>query len=268
MSSLELEARLDNLLFTAQEETKHIDMFASVPEREECPVCLLTLPLREDETLFMSCCGKKICCGCIVKSKLVDKKNGVPDHKQKCAFCRQPHSLQETNEMRNIKSLKKLMKKNNPDAFYQMARNYREGKEGVLQSETKSLEMCIRAAELGHPNAYAVIGNYCQQGFAMEQNISKAIAFHEVGAKKGSLASHGELARFHGKNDLYIKHMKLVASAGYQEAMNSLMSAYKEKLLSKEDLTQTLRACQASQNEMKSKDRDNYVAVRDKLNKR
>ena len=263
MSTLELEARLDNLLSTAQDETKDIDLFAPVPEREECPVCLQTLPLREDETLFMTCCGKKVCCGCIIKSKMVDRKNGVPDHKQKCAFCRQPYPKN------NVKALKKLMKKNNPDAFYQMTRNYREGKEGALQSETKSLDMCIRAAELGHPNAYAVIGNYCRQGFGMEQNTSKALEFYEVGAKKGSVGAHSDLALMHkgyGNIDLYIKHMKLVASAGEQGAMDSLMNAYKDKLVSKEDLTQTLRACQASQNEMKSIDRDNYVAVRDKLN--
>ena len=43
MVSLELEARLDNLLATAQEETA--DMFAPIPEKEECPICLLPLPL-------------------------------------------------------------------------------------------------------------------------------------------------------------------------------------------------------------------------------
>jgi len=39
------------------------------------------------------------------------------------------------------------------------------------------------------------------------------------------------------------------------------MDAYKEKLLSKEELTQTLRACQASQNEMNSKDRNDARAA-------
>ena len=41
--------------------------------------------------------------------------------------------------------------------------------------------------------------------------------------------------------------------------MNSLMhmyTMYKDKILSKEELTQTLRDFQSSQNEMKSKDRD------------
>ena len=50
--------------------------------------------------------------------------------------------------------------------------------------------------------------------------------------------------------------MKLVACAGDQGAMNSLMNAYKDKLLSKEELTQTLRSFHASSNEMKSRERD------------
>ena len=211
MTTLELEARLDNLLTTAQTETKDIDLFAPIAEREECPVCLQTLSIKEDEILFMSCCGKKICCGCIIKSKFVDKKNGVPDHKQKCAFCRQPHSLQ--NKTSIMKALKKLIKKNNPDAFAQMAGCYKEG-DGVRQSDTKSLEMLIRAAELGHANSYAMIGNYYRQGCVVDQNTSIALEYYEVGAKKGSIYAHRKLAIFDWDignsfhNDLAVTHKR------------------------------------------------------------
>jgi len=34
----ELEARLNNLLSTAQVETKDIDLFAPIEEKEECPI--------------------------------------------------------------------------------------------------------------------------------------------------------------------------------------------------------------------------------------
>ena len=44
MVSLELEARLDNLLSTAQAETANIDLFAPIQEKEECPICLIPLP--------------------------------------------------------------------------------------------------------------------------------------------------------------------------------------------------------------------------------
>ena len=48
--------------------------------------------------------------------------------------------------------------------------------------------------------------------------------------------------------------MKVAASAGDQEM--HMYTMYKDKILSKVELTQTLRDFQSSQNEMKSKDRD------------
>jgi hypothetical protein len=68
MATLDLEARLDNLLATAQEETKDIDLFAPIQEREECPICMIPLPMRDDETVFKLCCGKVICSGCVYKN--------------------------------------------------------------------------------------------------------------------------------------------------------------------------------------------------------
>ena len=251
MVSLELEARLDNLLSTAQEETSDIDLFAPITEREECPICLLPLPIKEGQIVFMPCCGKDICKGCICKQKMNDVKNGTA-HEQKCAFCRQsPPNI--------VKAIKKLMKKNNPDAFMCMAFKHKLGEDGVLQSDTKALEMFIRAAELGHANAFEKLGYHYQCGIAVEQNISKAMEFYEVGAKKGSVNAHGMLAIFQeriGNINEGIEHKKVLASAGDQDSMDGLMKMYKGKLLSKEDMTITLRAFQASSHAMKSKDRD------------
>ena len=107
MVSSELEARLDNLLSTAQEETADIDLFTPIiiTEREECPICMIPLPIDQSETTFAICCGKCICRGCSYKQTLTEMKKGVPDHEQKCAFCCQ---LDPKN---HVKALKKLMKK-------------------------------------------------------------------------------------------------------------------------------------------------------------
>ena len=160
--------------------------------------------------------------------------------------------------MNAIKSLRRLMKKNNPEAFMQMATEHKSG-EGVFQSDTKSLEMRICAAELGHADAFINIGSSYQEGVVVEQNIVKAVEYYEVAAKKGSVHAHKVLAGFHGRNgnkQQCIGHVKVAASAGDKEAMDDLMRVYKDKLISKEELTQTLRAYQTSKNAMKSKDRD------------
>jgi len=256
MVSLELEARLDNLLSIAQEELEGVNLFAPVAEREECPICLIPLPLREKETIFMKCCGKSICTGCIHKHVMANIKKGVPLKGYKCAFCCQ------SDPKNRIKALKKLMKNNNPQAFIQMATQYEEGR-GLLQSDTRSLEMYIRAAELGRAQAYAAIGEYYLSGIAVEQDASKAMVYNEVAAKKGYVIAHSWLASFHsgmGNTQQSIKHLRVAASAGDDKAMDNLMTNYKKKLLSKEDLTQTLRAFQVSRDVMKSKERDDAKA--------
>ena len=85
------------------------------------------------------------------------------------------------------------------------------------------------------------------------------MAFYELGAKKGSIPAHVVLAEIHKdiqNSEESNKHLKVAACAGDQASMDALTAYFKDKLLSKEDLTKTLRAFQASQNEMKSKDRD------------
>ena len=257
MATLELEARLDNLLVTAQAETADIDIFAPMVVNDECPICLIPLPLHDDEIVFMFCCGKQICNGCNCVQMMNDiMKNEV----SKCAFCRQPD---QDEGKTNVKRLKKLTKKNNPEAFMQMAMRYKSG-DGLMQSDTRSLEMYIRAAELSHANAYVSIGEFYKRGVAVEQNTSKALAFHEVGAKKGSVHAHYLLTKFHRRNgniQQLMEHMKVTASAGAQDSMDYLMKVYKQKLLSKEDLTQTLRAYQTSSNDTKSKDRENAARL-------
>ena len=255
MVSLELEARLDNLLSTAQAETADVDIFAPILIREECPICMIPLPLNATEFSFMSCCGKAICDGCTFKKTETDVMKGASGSRDiKCAFCCQ---LTPKNES---KAMKKLMKKNNISAFLLMASRYEKGK-GVFQSDTKALEMRIRAAELGCAQAYATLAYHYSLGIVVEQDKSKSLEIYEIAAKKGSISAHKFLAGFHMKSGNIsesIEHRKVVASAGDKQEMDKLMTYYKDNAVSKDELTQTLRAFQISNDLMKSKERE-YV---------
>jgi len=185
MATFDLEARLDNLLATAKKETKDIDLFAPITEREECPICLIPFSIEAQENVFHSCCGNFICTGCIFKSLVTDvEKNGKDSEKVgMCALCRQLESKSY------MKDLKKLMKRrNNPYAFIQMAQEHKSG-ERALRSDRKALEMYIQAAELGGNYGYAFekIGHYIFGGFVVEADTTKAMEFYQVAAKKGSI---------------------------------------------------------------------------------
>jgi len=254
MTSLELlEARLDNLLSTALEETKNIDLFVPI-RKDECSICFIPLPLEEKYTTFMNCCGKTICEGCLFKDMWKEIEKGKQRHL--CAFCRKP-----TNEGNYIKDMKKLMKNNNPEAFIQMAKKHVLGSDGVFQSNTRALEMYIRAAELGSANGFMNIGLYHSFGdgsIVVEHNMTKARSFVEIAAKKGLVDAHRWLANYDsriGNISTCNEHLKIAARAGDKRSMDDLMTVYKSNLLSKDELTQTLREHQASMNEMKSEDR-------------
>ena len=177
--------RLDNLLTTAQEETADIDLFAPIPDRKECPICMIPVPVNDSEITFMSCCGKSICNGCIYKHMMNNRINKIPADEQKCAFCCQPTNRRTAKD--GNKSLKKLMKNNVPEAFIQRGKQYKTGID-AFQSDTKSMEMYIRAAELGHIKAFDVIASYYEEGIAVGEDVSKAQEFWVVAAKKGSIA--------------------------------------------------------------------------------
>jgi len=86
----------------------------------------------------------------------------------------------------------------------------------------------------------------------------------EVAAKKESVMAHKYLADYHANNENIrecVQHLVVAASAGCQPAMDELMAKYKQKLIPKEDLTKTLRQFQASNDEMKSKDRDEVRVI-------
>ena len=139
-----------------------------------------------------------------------------------------------------------------------MAKSYEEG-EGIFQSDTKALEMCIRAAELGSAQAFGLIGNNYKDGIAVETNASKAIEFYDLAAKKGSITGHQVLAEIHkfsGNNHKHIKHLTVAASARVSSFNGHVNGCLQTRITTKRGSEITLRAFQASINEMKSKDRD------------
>jgi hypothetical protein len=86
----------------------HDEALFKEPTREECPICMLTLPLYENHTgaTFRSCCGKDICNGC----EFAMDESGA---KGLCPFCKSPPSKSNEEE---VKRVMKLMEKGNANA--------------------------------------------------------------------------------------------------------------------------------------------------------
>ena len=81
-------------------------LFKEPPPREECPICMLTLPVDAGETLFKSCCGKIICMGCIHAMAMEEIRGGKKEEEMGIAhiFVGHPHLVltkSMPNEQRN-----------------------------------------------------------------------------------------------------------------------------------------------------------------------
>ena len=241
----DLNNKLNELLLRGQTEVADIDLFAPIPPKEDCPICFLPLPIRNDESCYMTCCGTVLCFGCMYSSRA----NGLKDL---CAFCRQPFAR---NARIDSARLKKRMEHQDPMAFNMMAHKYGTGEGGVEVNDRKALDLSIRAAELGRAEAYY---NVASKGFVIG---SKARAWFEVSAKKGFYQAHehlGEVEETSGNINTAIKHWTVAANAGSQSALNMLMKAYRNSQFSKEELAQVLRDFQASNDETKGEARVDF----------
>ena len=225
--------------------------------REECPICMLPLPLYENHTgmTFHTCCGKEICNGCVDKME----ESGTEDL---CPFCKAPPARSNEEE---VERTKKLMEKGNAHSFYQLGGYYFEGCYGLPQDEAKAAGLFLKAGELGCAPAYFNLGNSYRMGRGVEMNKKKAKHYWDFAAMNGDIKARHNLGMMEGRAGNYQrakKHLLIAAKAGYKKSLDMVKVGYMAGDVTKEQYANTLREYQKSQDEMKSDARDKALAAR------
>ena len=226
--------------------------------RDECPICMLHLPLDEAQIVFESCCGKKICDGCIYA--IVE--SGADNL---CAYCRTPPPKSAEEE---VKRTKKLMEKGNGDAFYQLGVYYAKGIKGLPQDRAKANELYLKAGELGCAKAYYSLGNSYREGMGVDINTKKAKQYYELAAMNGDITARHNLGGLEynaGSHHRAFKHFVISARAGDKLSLDTVKGGYTGGLVTKEEYANTLRGYQQSQDEMKSEARDKALAAHNNI---
>ena len=113
-------------------------LFKQPPLNEECPICFLSLPSLETGKRYNSCCGKRICSGCVYAGAKMD---GNVD--QLCPFCRAPAP---SSDEEAVERAKKRVEVGDALAIHSRAGFYESGIHGFLQDHTKALELCSMAS--------------------------------------------------------------------------------------------------------------------------
>lgn len=221
------------------------------PEPEECPICMLILPLDNRQIQFQSCCGKLICHGCI--QGMVESE-GRPDL---CAYCRTPHG---SSDEEHLKRVNKLIENGNANAFNDLACLYGRGARGLPQDWIKANELYLKAGELGCADGYFNIGNSHFVGRGVELDRKKAKYYLELAAMGGDVQARNNLgclewnivAAKGGSNyQRSMKHFIIAAKAGDKSSLDEV-----KKGCGEDEYASTLQAFQKRQNEMKSEMRE------------
>jgi len=245
---------------------KELEMRKPHPPTEDCPVCLVPLPLENKKATYWACCGQLVCCACdaetdralnITNRKRKDKK--LPPMKRSCAFCRVPAAK---NDPEWIKMTEDRIDKGDVKAMVNLAGLYR------TRDEAKALELYHRAADLGSPGALGRLG-YCflEGELGVIRDEEKCWRYLEDSAKKGDAHARCILGAKEEENEehnLAIKHFKLAAAAGHEDATKRLWKYFPSKL-DKAELEETLRAHKLACDEMKSEERERYEAWKEAM---
>ena len=227
-------------------------LFKDPPLPEECPICMLPLPIYDNHAgiSFYLCCGKTTCNGCVyalVESEGVDL----------CAFCRTPGA--ESDEEQEVKQLEKLTEKGNARAFYKLGGSYENGSEGLPQNWAKANELYLKAGELGCAMGYFNLCLAYDNGSGVTIDKKKAKHYYELAAMNGDIDARHNLGCMEGQagnHQREFKHFKLAAMAGHKLSLNSVKDGYMNGHVTKDQYADSLREYQKSQDEMKSDARD------------
>ena len=244
-------------------------LFKQPPPDDECPICLLPLP-DAHETVYHSCCGKKVCHGCILAMIVESKRGGGANV---CAFCRAP----KVTDGEDVERIKKRIELNDAGAFGALAGRYRNGR-GVPQDNRKATELLIRAGELGDANALYNVADCYTEGRGVGRDLKRANHYYELAAEGGNVLARHNLGCEEGrrvsrhnlavmmrdgddegclmKRDRAFKHFVIAAKAGYEPSLELLKKGFMRGEVTKDVYEMALRGYHHFVNERKSEQRE------------
>ena len=167
-----------------------------------------------------------------------------------------------------IKRLKKRMKLNDAFAFVVMGFKYYCGSKGVPKNKEMALDLWKKGARLGCSAAHAALGGSYMAGEIVDFNFALAYQHFRLAAIGGDEGARHKLGAIEKCNnmDVAMKHFMIAAKAGCNESLKEIGEGYKAGYVTKDDYAITLRAHQASKNEMKSEQRTRAIAWRGDMN--
>eukprot|EP00956_Cyclotella_meneghiniana_P038899 scaffold161755_cov35-Cyclotella_meneghiniana.AAC.1 len=183
-----------------------VQLFALPPKTEECPICMIPLPYSDDESSYMSCCGKTICNGC--RYCLT---------RDCCPFCNTAHPTSPEETM--MRFAERIEKYNDPEAMVLLAMYHSTGEYGLPVDKSKAFELLQRASELGSATGHDHLGTTYRMGDGIEIDMKKSVHHYQIATMMGHVTSrkHCEITRQYEETKSEQRDRAAVIIAGEQE---------------------------------------------------
>ena len=180
-----------------------------------------------------------------------------------CGFCRT--SAINFDEQ---KSLEKRPASGDPLAMYNLAKDYIDRSDEMPGETLDPLILLQRSADLGCADAYEALGKAYAFGGLDVYDRDKGRDYLEEAVKRGSIRARFHLGIYWTKSGhckTAVRHFRLAAAAGFDDAVQELWKCFHKGKLSKPDLEEALREHQQASDEMKSEERERYRALENAL---
>ena len=237
-------------------------LFKQPPPKEDCPICFLRMPTLGSGRIYMACCGKVVCSGCILAPVRDHEGNEIAE--KTCPLCRT--RFPSTDEER-VKMLNKRMDMMNDfQAIFCMGSSYAQGQNGLPRNMVKALALLHRAGELGSAEAYCTIGRAYVSGVGVEIDKKKAQYYFELAAMGGEAYARFNLGVYEGQagnTERALKHFIIALESGESNTLKIIKEMYKNGDATKDEYAKALRSYQTYLGEIKSDLRDRAAAFSD-----
>jgi len=233
----------DEILFK-QPESSHIG---------DCPICMIPLSIDQTKSGVWSCCSKIICNGCHHANILRERKEKLG---HSCPFCRKP--VPSTDKQCDKQMMKRIAA-NDPVAM--RVKGIQQYKK---EDYRRAFEYFTRAAELGDAEAQYRLAQLYSSAKGVGKDEGKEIHYLEeaaIGGHPSARRTLGLIEWNNGSAERALKHFMIAAKLGENDSIKMLMDAFRNGLVSKEDLASTLRAHQAAVDATKSPQREVVEAL-------
>ena len=148
--------------------------------------------------------------------------------------------------------------------MYSLAMDNAFGRSGLPVDQAKCIDLLRQSAGLGFPAAQYQLGNYHDDGeMGLAQNKEEALKYWGKAAEGGDVhARHNLGCAEAASGDLAaaMRHWRLSAAGGSRKSMENLIVCFENGLLQHGDLAETLQVFYRARAEMKSEDRDKFIA--------